>query len=513
MSKRVFISELIIDHVIMDIGSEPFLAQDDNYYTIITGRNGSGKSRVLEAISFCILLTEFLPAEQERVIANCKISSLPNELLPTIPFKSISMSYYIGSKLNKVEIKDDSITCWSIMYDKNTCHPKLICLSNSLFNRFLAGYGKSMGFPLHDPDKYKNLSIYKDVKNSRTFSNSDFVSDVLSREIIKLFFMGEGVYSRSISFMRNFEISGDIFLSLKVEWRICGATMNGITDVERLKQSIKGILGYENENDEYLVSELSAKLGKVLRNFSTGQDPWFDEIGDDHHFTMNQSIAEFTFNENTSFPIELCEDILYLSEYGVLLLKDFKFNRKGVSMDLHKMSSGEINIFMLLIKVNSEIENDSIIMIDEPEISLHPAWQNEVLPSLEACFSQYNGCHFIIATHSPQVVASIPSKNSCVVMLDNSPNTVLGEEVRGKSSDFQLFHTLNYAGGSNEYLIKRLLTIIAKIDTSTPLDDEDNVFIQQTSIMLDDIKNNDMAKYLLIQTLVLLDVSRIQDEQ
>ncbi|MDE9195217.1 AAA family ATPase [Klebsiella pneumoniae] len=509
MSERIIVRKLVLDYVEIDIAIEPFSDQGENYYSIITGRNGSGKSRVLEAISLCILFVELLSVEQRENIIGKNIHFPLDFISPRIPFEYILLEYHVGSTLNKIEIKDNTITSFSVISNENA-NPKLICLSNSFFNRFLEGYGPSLTFPSHNQDKYKNLSINKYVEKSKYFSDSDFVSAVLSREIIKSFFMGKDVYARTMAFLQNFGVVGDIFLSLKVEWRICGANLWGVTDIEKLRQSVKRILGCgpQMETDEHLVSSLSEKLGNLLEYLNAGNEPPCSELEDDHFFVQGPSIADFIFNDDTTIQAELCKDVLYLAEHGILLLKDFRFNRNGLEMDLRKMSSGEINVFLMLIKINSEIENNSIIMIDEPEISLHPAWQNKILPSIESCFSQYNGCHFIIATHSPQVVASIPRKNSCVIMLDNTPNTTPGKLVHGKSSDFQLFHTLNYTGDSNEYLIKSLLTIIAKIDASTKLTNEDLIFIEKAKKMSDDIDDNDTAKYLLLQALALLNVVR-----
>lgn len=512
MSSRVFISELIIDNVLVNVGIEPEKQQGVNYYSIITGRNGAGKSRILEAISFCILFMEAIPLNQLESMKGYCIRVKPYHFTPTIPFKSISLKYYVGGALNQIVIENDIIVRCSRSYMENESHPKLICLSNSLFNRFFEESLSSRTFPFHNPEKYKNFSIYKDAVNAQSFSREDFLTNVLSREIIRLFFSDKENYIRSLNFLRKFGVYDDIFLSLNVNRGICGATVNGITDIEYLKKSIKGIIGF-HEDDNDLIDSLSETLGNVLLHFSNGGGYILnDEDTDDHHFAMHQLIAEFYFSENSFVPDELRNDILFLSENNILIIKHLNFNRNGEQVNLNKMSSGEVNIFLMLMKLHSEIENNSIIMIDEPEISLHPAWQNEVIPSLEACFSQYTGCHFIIATHSPQVVASVPYNNSCVVMLDDLPSSTLGKEVHGKSSDYQLFRTLNYAGYSNEYIVKSLLLIIAKIDSSKPLSNEDLNFIKQVENISKDLDSNDVVKYLLLQTLALVKALRGDNE-
>ncbi len=56
-----------------------------------------------------------------------------------------------------------------------------------------------------------------------------------------------------------------------------------------------------------------------------------------------------------------------------------------------------------------EIKN-SIILIDEPELSLHPAWQNNILQLYEH-FADKNNNQIILATHSPHILASAKSNS------------------------------------------------------------------------------------------------------
>ena len=52
--------------------------------------------------------------------------------------------------------------------------------------------------------------------------------------------------------------------------------------------------------------------------------------------------------------------------------------------------------------------NNSIILVDEPEISLHPAWQQKILKVYEN-IGENN--QVIVATHSPHIIASTPKEN------------------------------------------------------------------------------------------------------
>lgn len=54
-----------------------------------------------------------------------------------------------------------------------------------------------------------------------------------------------------------------------------------------------------------------------------------------------------------------------------------------------------------------------IVLIDEVDMHLHPAWQQTVIGSLQAAFPRVQ---FIVTTHSPQVLSTVPSE--CIRILD-----------------------------------------------------------------------------------------------
>ena len=70
---------------------------------------------------------------------------------------------------------------------------------------------------------------------------------------------------------------------------------------------------------------------------------------------------------------------------------------------LHSLSSGEQNLFVLCYKLIFGLNNQHIVLIDEPENSLHMAWLDELLSDYEK-IAQLSGCQMIIATHSPTFI-------------------------------------------------------------------------------------------------------------
>lgn len=67
------------------------------------------------------------------------------------------------------------------------------------------------------------------------------------------------------------------------------------------------------------------------------------------------------------------------------------------------LSSGEQNELVLLYELLFKVPPRSVVLIDEPEISLHIAWQQEFLNDLLE-ITQVSDFDVIIATHSPDII-------------------------------------------------------------------------------------------------------------
>lgn len=74
--------------------------------------------------------------------------------------------------------------------------------------------------------------------------------------------------------------------------------------------------------------------------------------------------------------------------------------RKGMEYDLYQMSSGEHQILRILVGLAADTAKNSIVLIDEVELHLHPAWQKRLIQVLREDDSNNQ---YIFTTHSPTV--------------------------------------------------------------------------------------------------------------
>lgn len=110
--------------------------------------------------------------------------------------------------------------------------------------------------------------------------------------------------------------------------------------------------------------------------------------------------------------------------------KKIIFTKNGKNIAIDSLSTGEKQIVFrgaqLLRNVNNM--NNSIILIDEPELSLHPRWQNKILGYYRNLFNQNNiqSSQLIIATHSEYVLKSaLKDPNNVLVITLNETAGVI----------------------------------------------------------------------------------------
>jgi len=73
------------------------------------------------------------------------------------------------------------------------------------------------------------------------------------------------------------------------------------------------------------------------------------------------------------------------------------------TLPLNALSSGEQHEIILLYELLYNVKPNSLILIDEPEISLHITWQQEFLKDLLA-ITNLSKFEVLIATHSPDII-------------------------------------------------------------------------------------------------------------
>jgi predicted ATP-binding protein involved in virulence len=161
--------------------------------------------------------------------------------------------------------------------------------------------------------------------------------------------------------------------------------------------------------------------------------------------------------EGESDPFKVSERVSYLIDKG----RD--------TFAIEQLSDGERGVLLLIADLamrfvianpalEDPLQGSGIVLIDEIESHLHPAWQRAILPGLTQTFPN---CQFIVTTHSPQVLSEVPRDS--VFLLEDFQLVAPTPHTYGRDSNAILEEVMGVPERPEE-AVKRIEHIGALID-------------------------------------------------
>ena len=115
---------------------------------------------------------------------------------------------------------------------------------------------------------------------------------------------------------------------------------------------------------------------------------------------------------------------------GFLRPGNFTFRSdSGTHLNQDDLSSGQWSLFSTMVTLSLAVTNQTLVLIDEPETGLHPAWQRTFLGAIKQAIAHVEGCHVLLATHSPLVLSSLDPHASHLIVLNRE---IGSDEVRAR---------------------------------------------------------------------------------
>jgi len=112
-------------------------------------------------------------------------------------------------------------------------------------------------------------------------------------------------------------------------------------------------------------------------------------------YQLSESVIVFKDILNSFF---FDKDIQIDEKNNIVLMMD-----TGVTLPLNDLSAGEKQILIIFYRILFQTVPGSLVMIDEPEISLHVAWQQRIGTALRDV-ARLRDLQIVVSTHSPQVI-------------------------------------------------------------------------------------------------------------
>ncbi len=145
----------------------------------------------------------------------------------------------------------------------------------------------------------------------------------------------------------------------------------------------------------FSIDEIKEKIESYFQKSETISSEEF-EIFTDLRDSLHdfKSLKNFDLLHLSEFDLK---SISLLLELGLVRLYRVSFSKNKILFNYNELSSGELAVLSLILGLTATIANDSLVCIDEPEINLHPQWQEKIIELIELVSENYYGCHFFIA--------------------------------------------------------------------------------------------------------------------
>lgn len=124
-------------------------------------------------------------------------------------------------------------------------------------------------------------------------------------------------------------------------------------------------------------------------------------------------------------PTEDIEKAFVFHDSGIGIMRHWDIERDNLNKIINKLSSGQLQILMLLTTIYEHVNYDTLFVIDEPEIHLHPNAIMSFLRLMSSLLDEFQS-YAIITTHSPLVVREMVGRNVFIMSRLEENNVYIG---------------------------------------------------------------------------------------
>jgi predicted ATPase len=136
------------------------------------------------------------------------------------------------------------------------------------------------------------------------------------------------------------------------------------------------------------------------------------------------------------------------------------------AFDVANASSGEQQMICSIFGLASAIRDEALVLIDEPELSLHPRRQIEFIDAIESLLKMVSGCHVILSTHSPVVVQAAQALGAGITQLgDAHPHSSMKESSKQFSVEQALLEVFDTPVPGSAHVSNQIFKAIVSAET------------------------------------------------
>ena len=341
-----------------------------NGITVITGENDTGKSTVGKVL--WSVFNGFYEIDEK--VYNEKVSELEkiiDEIIKENVYKNLSTDY--NSFFEIFNSTREKIAIEFLKGNKNYSEDEIKIIINN--------YKKDL--------KIENISKFvQEINETLKISDKEIIKVIVSRIMNKEFHN-----QINAIFSREKMNIGEISLKIKDKEIDLKIENNEILDVQNYFLINKETMYIDNPFilDSYDFEDENHQTHLATNVFSENENSVISEI------KVKKKLNNIYQKLNSVLSGEILEN----------KNSKFVYRKNGEDIDLKNLSTGlkTFAIIKMLLQ-NGTLEENGTIILDEPEIHLHPEWQlkfAELIVLLQKEFSM----HILLTTHSPYFVSAI----------------------------------------------------------------------------------------------------------
>lgn len=171
-------------------------------------------------------------------------------------------------------------------------------------------------------------------------------------------------------------------------------------------------------------------------------------------------LEEYSFQDfQNLILIELFSFESLMKQNKIINRIEVYLKKNGKEISMLNASSGELALITSIIYLSTIIDANTVILIDEPENSLHPKWQKEYVETLFNIFYYYQP-KIIIATHSPLIVngAELFTENPKIYKIQNFTLELQKKELLNLEETY--FRFFNISTPQNRFLSEQVIRLL-----------------------------------------------------
>lgn len=243
-------------------------------------------------------------------------------------------------------------------------------------------------------------------------------------------------------------------------------------------------------------NEIITQLYNFYRSKTTTGNARHDyDVDFDSSSTSGGAIAELQY----IYKLKQCD---LVSSTNVI------FHKQGSDITSEELSSGEFAMLSTVLSISAAASDPhTLVLLDEPELSLHPNWQMTLIDNLDRALAN-RVCHLLIASHSHMLVSDLPMKRSAVTQIEkdgrgNLYATTIPDSTYGWSAEEVLLKVFKTATDRNRFFGERIGKLLEQMGNNTISPKEVKVELkelQEISMHLSDVDPMKMILNTIVET-------------